>query len=181
MRRVLEILGSSLNLTWQEFKSHKIRTLLSLTGVAFGIFCIISVLATVDSLERQVQKDIKALGTNTVYIDKWVYAGGPDYPWWKYVKRPAPSQEEMLLVKQKVPAAANVAFNIQTSSYVGFEDDVINNVNYYGITDEFVKIQPVDIEIGRYLQPADYDFAANVVVMGYTIAETFFGKAEKAV
>jgi putative ABC transport system permease protein len=181
MRRVLEILGSSLNLTWQEFKSHKIRTLLSLTGVAFGIFCIISVLATVDSLERQVQKDIKSLGTNTVYIDKWVYAGGPDYPWWKYVKRPSPTHEEMLLLKQKVPAAANVAFNIKTNSYVGFEDDVINSVNYYGITDEFVNIQPVDIEVGRYLQPADYDFAANVIVMGYTIAETLFGKAEKAV
>jgi putative ABC transport system permease protein len=181
MRRVLEILGSSLNLTWQEFKSHKIRTLLSLTGVAFGIFCIISVLATVDSLEYQVQKDIKALGTNTVYIDKWVYAGGPDYPWWRYVKRPAPSYEEMQLVKEKVPAASNVAFNISNNSYVGYGDDVINNINYYGITEEFVKIQPIDIEMGRYLQPADYDFAANVVVMGYTIAETLFGKAEKAV
>ena len=181
MRRVLEILGSSLNLTWQEFKSHKLRTLLSLTGVAFGIFCIISVLATVDSLERQVQKDIQALGTNTVYIDKWVYAGGPDYPWWRYVKRPSPSHDEMLMLKQKVPAAANVAFNINTNSYVGFENDVINSVNYYGITDEFVNIQPVEIELGRYLQPADYDFAANVIVMGYTIAETLFGKAEKAV
>lgn len=180
MRRVLEILGSSLNLTWQEFKSHKVRTLLSLTGIAFGIFCIISVLATVDSLEYQVQKDIKALGTNTVYIDKWVYAGGPDYPWWRYVKRPAPTYEEMKLVKEKVPAAANVAFNISNTSYVGYGDDVINNINYYGITEEFVKIQPVDIEIGRYLQPVDYDFAANVVVMGYTIAETLFGKADKA-
>ncbi len=181
MRRVLEILGSSLNLTWQEFKSHKIRTLLSLTGVAFGIFCIISVLATVDSLERQVQKDIKALGTNTVYIDKWVYAGGPDYPWWKYVKRPSPTYDEMQLVKQKVPAATNVAFNISNNSYVGYEDDVINSINYYGISEDFVKIQPVDVEMGRYLQPADYDYASNVVVMGYVIAETLFGKAEKAV
>lgn len=180
MRRVLEILSSSLNLTWQEFKSHKIRTLLSLSGVAFGIFCIISVLATVDSLEYQVQKDIKALGTNTVYIDKWVYAGGPDYPWWKYVKRPAPSYEEMLLLKEKVPAAANVAFNISTNGYVGVEDDVINNVNYYGISEGFEKIQPVDIELGRYLQPADYDYASNVIVIGYTVAETLFGKAEKA-
>jgi putative ABC transport system permease protein len=180
MRRVLEILGSSLNLTWQEFKSHKIRTLLSLTGVAFGIFCIISVLATVDSLEYQVQKDIKSLGTNTVYIDKWVYAGGPDYPWWRYVKRPSPSYEEMQQVKEKVPAASSVAFNISSNSYVGYGDDVINNVNYYGITEEFVNIQPVEIELGRYLQPVDYDFAANVVVMGYTIAETLFGKAEKA-
>jgi len=180
MRRVLEILGSSLNLTWQEFKSHKIRTLLSLTGVAFGIFCIISVLATVDSLEFQVQKDIKALGTNTVYIDKWEYGGGPNKPWWTYEKRPSPSYEEMLLLKQKVPAAANIAFNINTNSYVGYGEDVVSGVNYYGITDEFVNIQPVDIEQGRYLLPADYDYSAGVVVMGYTVAETLFGKAEKA-
>src|SRR5262249_37427262 len=64
---------------------------------------------------------------------------------------------------------------------VGFENDVINNINYYGITEEFVNIQPVEIELGRYLQPADYDYAANVIVMGYTIAETLFGKAENAV
>jgi ABC-type antimicrobial peptide transport system, permease component len=181
MRRILEILGSSLNLTWQEFKSHKVRTLLSLTGVAFGIFCIISVLATVNSLEYTVQKDIKALGTNTVYIDKWEYAGGPDYPWWRYVKRPAPKYEEMKLLKQKVPTAAHVAFNINAQSYISIENDIINNVVYYGITEEFVNIQPIEVELGRYLQPADFDYGANVIVIGYTIAETLFGKAEKAV
>ena len=109
MRRILEILGSSLRLTWQEFRSHKVRTLLSLSGVAFGIFCIIGVLATVDSLEYNIQNEIKALGTNTVYIDKWQYAeGGDNYPWWKYYKRPEPSLEEMQLLKQKVKAAENV-------------------------------------------------------------------------
>ncbi len=174
--------GSSLNLTWQEFKSHKIRTLLSLTGVAFGIFCIISVLATVESLEYQVQKDIKALGTNTVYIDKWVYAGGPDYPWWRYVKRPSPTYEEMQLGKTKSTGRIQCSLQYQHQQLCWVTAiDVINNVNYYGITEEFVNIQPVEIELGRYLQPVDYDFAANVVVMGYTIAETLFGKPEKAV
>src|SRR5262245_47469033 len=177
MRRIFEILGSSLNLTWQEFKSHKIRTLLSLTGVAFGIFCIISVMATVNSLEYMVQKDIKALGTNTVYIDKWDYAGGPDYPWWRYIKRPSPSYEEMKLLKAKVPEAANVAMNINIHSYIGYEDDVINDVAYYGVTEDYVNIQPIEVEVGRYLQTADYDYGANVVVIGYVMAETLFGKA----
>jgi putative ABC transport system permease protein len=182
MRRVFDILGSSLNLTWQEFKSHKTRTLLSLSGVAFGIFCIIGVLATVDSLEYAVQKDIKALGSNTVYIDKWEYAdGGDDYPWWKYIKRPSPKYEEMVLLKQKVAAASNVAFNISTSGNIEIEDDIVSGVNYYGITEDFVNIQPVDIQLGRYLQPSDYDYGANVFVIGYTVAETLFGNPEKAV
>lgn len=182
MRRVFEILGSSLNLTWQEFKSHKIRTLLSLSGVAFGIFCIIGVLAAVNSLEYAVQKDIKALGSNTVYIDKWEYAdGGNDYPWWKYVKRPDPAYEEMVMLKKKVPAAANIAFNISTSGNLDLDDNTVSGVNYYGITEEFSNIQPIDIQLGRYLQQSDFDYGANVFVIGYEVAVKLFGNAEKAV
>jgi len=182
MRRIFEILGSSLNLTWQEFKSHKIRTLLSLSGVAFGIFCIIGVLATVNSMEYAVQKDIKALGSNTVYIDKWEYAdGGNDYPWWKYVKRPDPAYDEMMMLKKKVPAAANIAFNISTTNSLEVNDNTLSGVNYYGITDEFNNIQPIEVEQGRYLQQADFDYGANVLVMGYEVATNLFGNPQKAV
>jgi len=183
MRRVIEILGSSLSLTWQEFRSHKVRTLLSLSGVAFGIFCIIGVLATVDSMEYAVQKDIKALGSNTVYIDKWEYAdGGNDYPWWKYVKRPSPKLEEMVMLKQKVSAAENVAMNISVGgTTVEIEDNVVSGVNYYGITEEFISIQPVETSLGRYLQQSDFDFATNSIVMGYIVAENIFGKPENAI
>lgn len=181
MRRILEILFSSLSLTLQEFRSHKVRTMLSLSGVAFGIFCIIGVLAMVDSLQRAVQNDIKALGSNTVYIDKWEYGGGGDYPWWKYMKRPAPKMEEMLLLEQKVPSALNIAMNINTNDRLEVADNVVTGVNYYGVTEDFNKIQKIEIEEGRYLQQSDYDFGANCIVMGNEIAENLFGKPEKAV
>src|SRR5215831_9396676 len=181
MRQVFEILGSCLNLTWQEFKSHKVRTLLSLSGVAFGIFCIISVLATVDSLEYSVQKDIKALGSNTVYIDKWEYAGGSDYPWWKFIKRPSPKYSEMVALKERVKGASNVAFNINTSANLEFGDNVVTGVNYYGITDDFKNIQPIETSLGRDLLQSDFDHGNNVILMGYVVAENLFGKPEWAI
>src|SRR5574343_47377 len=181
MRRILEILFSSLSLTLQEFRSHKVRTMLSLSGVAFGIFCIIGVLAMVDSLQRAVQNDIKALGSNTVYIDKWEYGGGGDYPWWKYMKRPAPKMEEMLLLEQKVPSALNIAMNINTNDRLEVADNVVTGVNYYGVTEDFNKIQKIEIEEGRYLKLPDYHFGAICTVMGNESAENLFGKPEKAV
>src|SRR5215213_3107309 len=126
MLRYLEIIGSSLKMALTEFRSNKLRTFLSLLGITFGIFCIISVLSTINSMEQAIQKDIKALGSNTVYIDKWDYSGGGnDYPWWKYIKRPNPKQDEAELLKAKVSTAANVAFNISTTSNIEYEDDVI--------------------------------------------------------
>jgi len=181
MRRFLEIIWTSLKMALQEFRSNKLRTFLSLLGITFGIFCIISVLSTISSMEGAIQRDIKALGSNTVYIDKWDYSGGGnDYPWWKYINRPDPKYEEMKALKLKVPSAANIAFNINTQDKIEYEDDQLTNVNYYGVSEEFVNIQPVEIEVGRYLQQSDYDYEANSIVMGYVIAEKMFGKAQNA-
>src|ERR1700754_2042599 len=101
MRTTLNILWNSLRLTFQELKVNKLRTALSLTGVAFGIFCIIGVLATVNSLETNIQNEVKSLGSNTIFIDRWDYSGGPDKPMWKYRARPVMKYEEAGLVMQR--------------------------------------------------------------------------------
>ena len=113
MRKTLNILASSFRLTMQELMVNKLRTALSLIGISFGIFCIIGVLATVNSLETNIQNQIKSLGTNTIYIDKWDYNGGPDYPWWKFVNRPEPKFEEVAAIKERSQLASNVAFDYQ--------------------------------------------------------------------
>jgi putative ABC transport system permease protein len=54
-------------------------------------------------------------------------------------------------------------------------------VNYYGDTEDFTKIQPVEIQTGRYFQQSDFDQGPAFVVLGNTIAEKLFDKPEKAV
>src|SRR5215211_4503606 len=101
MRRIFEITISSFKIALQELWKNKLRTFLSLFGITIGIFCIISVLATVGSLEKNLQSEIKSLGNNTIYIDKWEYGGGPDYPFWKYIKRPVPRFDEIGEIKAR--------------------------------------------------------------------------------
>ena len=180
MFRILEIIGSSLKMAMEEFRSNKLRTFLSLFGITIGIFCIIGVLATVNSLERNVQNDIRSLGTNSIYIDKWEYSGGNNYPWWRMIKRPDMKYEELKMLRQKINTAAAIAFKIDTRGNVGFEDNLIRNINYLGISEDFAEIQKVEVAYGRFLQQSDYDFASNSIIMGYHIAEQLFGKPERA-
>lgn len=165
----------------QEFRSNKLRTFLSLFGVTIGIFCIISVLSTVNSLEQAIQKDIKSLGNNTVYVDKWDYSGGPDYPWWKYIKRPEPKFEEMELLRKKLPSAQHIAFEMDVVESVEMADNLVSGVVYYGVTEDFVKIQNVEVVLGRTLQQSDYDFSTNAALIGSEVAENLFGNAQKAI
>lgn len=179
MRRIIEILGSSLNLTWQEFKSHKLRTLLSLSGVGFGILCIIGVLATVNSLEHAVQQDIKALGSNSIYIDKWDYSGDDNAPWWKYMNRPVPKYNEMELLKQKVPAIGYIAYTNNISAPIEYNGSVLTGLNYYGITEDFDKLQPIEVGTGRYFLQSEFEQGTGAIVLGYLVAENLFGSDVK--
>lgn len=162
-----------------EFRSNKLRTFLSLFGITVGIFCIIGVLATVDSLQRNVQNDIKSLGSKTIYIDKWDYTG--QIPWWKLVNRPVPKYDEVKMLKQRSSLTKNVAFNISSTSKIEWDDEAVTNVNVYGITEDFSNIQKLDIEDGRFFQQSDYENSANSAIIGYNIAEKLFTRPEKAV
>ena len=183
MRRTIEIIGSSFKMAMQELWKNKLRTFLSLFGITIGIFCIIGVLATVNSLEHNIQTEIKSLGTNTIYIDKWDYSagGGPDYPWWKFVKRPEPKFDEIKQIKERTPSAKYVAFNINANDNVEYEDNSLSGVNLYGISEEFQSIQPVDIAYGRYITASEFDHGSPVIVIGNEVAEKLFVSAEIAV
>lgn len=181
MLRSLEIIWTSFKMALTELRVNKLRTFLSLFGVTIGIFCIIGVLATVNSLEANIQNEVKALGTNTIYIDKWEYSGGgPDYPWWKYIKRPVPEYEELGALKDRSVSALAAAYIISSNYNVEYEDNFIQNVNYYGVTEEFNKIQNIDAGLGRYLNSSEFEYGSPSVAMGYSVAETLFGSADKA-
>jgi putative ABC transport system permease protein len=182
MRQNLDIILTSFKMAVLELWKNKLRAFLSLFGVTIGIFCIIGVLATVNSLEYNIQKEIKTLGNNTIYIDKWDYsAGGNDYPWWKFVNRPSPRYSEMEHIRQRTPSAQAVAFILNASDNVEVGDNVLNGAILYGASEEFTTIQPVDIQYGRALTPSEFEQGSGVAVIGYEIAEKLFGDPERAV
>lgn len=165
----------------QELRVNKLRTFLSLFGITIGIFCIIGVLATVDSLEQKVQNDLKTLGNNTIYVDKWNYGGGNDYPWWKYMKRPPIRYEEMKFIKTKSQLASNAAMFVSSSVSLTFNDNILSNTSLYGVTEEYNNIQTLEIFQGRYLNETEFSRGTPTGVIGYKVAEELFDFAERAV
>ena len=181
MRKMINILSSSLRLTMQELMVNKLRTSLSLIGISFGIFCIIGVLATVNSLEVNIQNQIKSLGTNTVYIDKWDYNGGPDYPWWKFINRPVPKYDEVKLIRERSQLASSIAFQIDANINVEYDNYALQSVSMSGVTEDNNEIQPLTMAYGRHISGNEFKSGSAVAVVGNTIAELLFGSASQAI
>lgn len=181
MMKLLTILSTSLTLAVKELLANKLRTFLSLFGITIGIFCIIGVLATVDSLENKVQTDLKSIGNNTIYVDKWSYSGGPDYPWWKYMNRPSVKYEEMKFIQERSQLYGAACFVVNKSISADYKDNILSNLSLYGATEDFNKIQTIDIVEGRYLSSADFERGIPTAVIGFEVAKELYGSPEKAV
>lgn len=183
MLRLLNILWNSFKMSLSELKNNKLRSALSLIGVAFGIFCIISVLATVNSLEYKIKNDISALGTNTIYVDKWEYGANEDhdFPWWKFVNRPDPKYEDVKYIKERSSLADNVAYFTQENADLDYENSELQDVNVYGVSDEYNQIQNIEIAAGRYFTETEFTRGNPVTVMGYENAVELFGTPERAI
>ncbi len=110
-----------------------------------------------------------------------IFLHGPDFPWWKYKKRPPPTFDEVKLIKERSSLAKNVAFLINDDVNVEYKNAALEGVQMYGISEEENDIQPITIGYGRFISGAEFSSGNAVVIMGYSDAEDLFGSPEIAV
>ena len=182
MIKLLSILWNSFKMALQELRVNKLRTFLSLFGITIGIFCIIGVLSTIDSLNREINKELNSIGSNTIWIDKFDFTQmGPDFPWWKYVKRPNMKFKEMQFVKDNAKQAKHVALFLGTGVNADYLGTTLQSTVLFGVTEDFAQIQGLKIVQGRFLSESDFIRGTPVCVIGYQNAEDIFGSAQYAV
>lgn len=88
MLKSIILFTESVKFAWDALIKNKLRTLLSLLGISIGIFCIITVLAAVDSLKKNIDDDLAEMGAEVVYVGKWPWGMNINIPWWDIQKRP---------------------------------------------------------------------------------------------
>src|SRR6202000_1270032 len=108
----LKLFRESFLFAFDALRQNKLRTLLSLLGVTIGIFTVIAVFSAVDTLRANLQKSVNKLGGNSVYVQKWPWVGGEDFPWWKYLQRPNPRLRDFNELQKRSQTAAAITYEI---------------------------------------------------------------------
>lgn len=172
---ILSLFKEALFFAWQSLVANKLRSFLSLLGITIGIFAIILVFTIVDSLESNIRGSIQTLGNNVVYIQKWPWTFGPDYPWWKYINRPTPQYYELDEIKRKCKSTDALAYRMGARKTVKYKSNSVQNAVVSGISHEYYKIKNFDLSLGRYFTQTETDAGYRVVLIGAKIAEGLFG------
>jgi putative ABC transport system permease protein len=154
--------------------TNKLRTFLSLFGITIGIFAIIVVFTIVDSLENNLRKSVKSLGDDVIFVQKWPWSFGPDYPWWKYIKRPEPSYSELDGIKKRSDGALAAAFVVNARVTLKRQSSSIENVTLTAASHDYNSVKNFEIDQGRYFTEQESSAGRPVIIIGDLIASTLF-------
>jgi putative ABC transport system permease protein len=174
---ILRLIRESYLFAFQAIIVNKVRTILSLLGITIGIFCIISVFTIFDSMENSIRKSIASLGNNVLYIQKWPWAMGSDYPWWKYFQRPEATLEDMKEIQKRSTLTEAATFFVQVGKTIKFHGNYVENVGVMGVSQDFDKVWKFELADGRYFSQMESASGKNVVILGADIAQDLFQDA----
>ena len=183
MKLFLRLLKESLIFSFNSLIANPVRTLLSLLGVTIGIFTIIAVLSTVDSLERSIKDNLSFLGTDNLRVEKWPWDfTNPGYEWWKFWKRPEPIYREYEFLRDNLTSAESVEI---ISSRGGINVKYLNNSsvidNLNGVVFENKFFNDWDFVSGRFFTQNETLTGANAAIIGHKIMKDLFKTPENAI
>lgn len=170
----LRLIKESFSFAMTALSNNKLRTLLSLLGVTIGIFSIIAVLTAVDSLDQKIKKELSVLDKNTIYLAKFSF-GPSEIPRWKRDQFPDVTYEEYEYLKTALPDAKELAFQLFVGrESIKYNEKTVSSVNVVPVSYEFIDIQGLEFNSGRFYNEAEAYSGAAVVVIGDEIANTLF-------
>ena len=170
----LRLFKESFSFAMNALRNNKLRTLLSLLGITIGIFSIIAVLAAVDSLDRKIKKDLSSLDKNTIYLFKSTF-GPSEIPKWKRQQFPQVSYEEYEYLKSALPKADELGYQLFVGpEKIKYEANTVSSVKVKPVSYEFIDINGLEFQNGRFYNESEANSGAQVIVIGDEIAKTLF-------
>jgi putative ABC transport system permease protein len=160
---------------FRDLRRQPLRTSLTLSGVGWGTFAVVLLLAFGTAVSRQNMVSFRGVGQGFVI-------GFPAMTTLPYKGIPKGRQvrltpEQVMLTGRKVPGIKRMAFEFTASRPIRYgREDVLNTVR--GVTVEYGDIRNIIAGQGRYLNDTDIAQKRRVVVLGNTIKENLFHKEE---
>lgn len=174
--RFTKIVSTSFRQAFQELKANKLRSTLSLTGITIGIFCIIAVFTVLDSLKKNIKEEVSTLGNDVLYIGRWPWMDdGGEYKWWEYWRRPSMTLTELHTIQTNVPDAGIVTLQLPINGHsIRYTDNDISGFSAYAVTQDFDKLQNIEVSNGRYMSISEIDGGVNALVIGAELYDNLF-------
>src|ERR1043165_4340516 len=158
MKRFLYELSESWKIAAAQMRSNVTRSTLTALGVIIGIIAVTLMGTAVNGISIGFDKSMAVLGDDVLYVTQWPWKPVDD--WWNYRDRKKIKTEYAETLNRMIAATPN--------------SNQVNNVFVLGTTSDFIVTSTIDCTSGRFFNELESRGGANVVVIGYDVADALF-------
>jgi putative ABC transport system permease protein len=169
-------LGETARGLWRELRRQKLRTALSLGGIAWGTLAILLLLAFSVGFEELFANRARGLGDGIAIC----WPSRTTRPWQGFPagRRILPTRDDVLAVGAAVPGVAAISAEFTASERVRVGARFVH-VNVSGVEVPFGWLrQLAPMPGGRFLNERDFAERRRVVFVGDRLARSLFGEAD---
>ncbi|MEZ6045849.1 MAG: ABC transporter permease [Planctomycetaceae bacterium] len=154
---------------------HKLRSGLTMLGIVFGVFSVIAMLAIGEGASLQAQKQVLELGATNIII---VSVKPPDESQQSSTSGSRVLQYGLLrsdfdLLTSTIPTVVSAVPIRESQQHVRYLDKEMN-ARLVGCTEEYVAMNHLELERGRFISEQDQLNMLNVAVIAREVADTLF-------
>lgn len=171
------IVGEIVRLSVDTIRSNKLRTSLTLAGIAIGVFSIIAIMTLLDALQTGIDSGLSQLGTNTFQIQKFpAVMGGP--PSRKIRNRPdiVYEQGELLIEKATLYKYISLEYWKGAKTFKYGQNSTNPNMQLGGVNMDFLPCNDYTVKEGRFFTQPELNGASSVAVIGMEVVDKLFPK-----
>ncbi|HMD13052.1 MAG TPA: ABC transporter permease [Bacteroidota bacterium] len=164
-------------------RTNKLRSILTLLGIAVGVFSIIGVMTAMGVILNSIESGMSMLGSNTIQIQKYpMFEAGDPQDQAQLRNRKDITYDQGLRLKERASLASAVgmfAFSNNGVVVVSLRGDKTNpNISLSGRDIEGFSANNWSIGEGRLYTPEELASAKHVAVLGADVVKKIFPKSD---
>ena len=162
-------------LAFSSLAANKLRSSLTVLGIAIGVFSVIGVMTFISGAQAQFESGLSRLGANSFQIEKFPGINFSN-PWLRYGNRPDITLPIADRFREALGDAGVVNLQLRRGGFVAVHlDQKTNpNVGLIGTDENFLSSRSFEIAEGRNLSAEDVALGRAVCILGHDVRQKLF-------
>ena len=168
-------LGETLRLALASLSATRLRSALTMLGIAVGVFSVIGVMTVITALRTNIEMGLNVLGANSFQFQKYPAINFSD-PRQRFANRQDVTYPEAARFKELMGDTARVSLQLYRGGRRAIYGEQRTNpdITLIGSDENFTASRNFEIMAGRNLGVDDVEFGRAVVVIGDDIVKKLF-------
>lgn len=179
------LLREDVKMALETIRAHKVRSFLTVLGVVIGVTVAITVASVLIGFEASVQASFNEFGVNNLFVFKFQQGFRGRLTPEERSRKPL-TYDDGMAIRNDLPAVKEVSISalpritgqpqpVRQARYKGKE---LSNIRFRGQTASYTEVQSAQMKEGRFFTDLEDQHRADVVVIGYDVANTLFPKED---